>query len=425
MWDTTAELLGLLSLRELNDEELDVTSALKCIQNAASMLYNREAFLAEVSASYDTLVVALDTELLLRDRRDNEDSLLFQIIDVLGLLCDEIEMASTREHEVVEYDECGSAIDTEAIKLKHTLWELELHFIKVLSMMSLREVTEGETSAMLALEYLFDAPQRLQQEDITKEKFLDEVKAAYSDVSESCLDLLALSTAAGFEGEAALLVEILAGLELVCEPAGDTGLRCSMCDAGVLDTDAFAACRECNIIMCIPCGQKPDVPRVLSGDDVTCSHALEEIGADGTAENLIHEPTPTPSCNATAETHVKPETYQVGIVEEPSRMAVVEDKTQSKAPVLGASVESKHAQTCHEIVGVLESALGGAAAVKLLLAEGDSIQEGVVDALYDLEAEAEEVRLGLGLRLEESRVITQTKVGLCADPNPSPNSGPS
>jgi len=43
-----------------------------------------------------------------------------------------------------------------------------------------------------------------------------------------------------------------------------------------------------------------------------------------------------------------------------------------------------------------------AAAVKLLLAEGNSIQEGVVDALYELEAEAEEVRIGLGFRLEES-----------------------
>ena len=133
------------------------------------------------------------------------------------------------------------------------------------------------------------------------------------------------------------------------------------------------------------------MPRVLSGDNIACSHTLEEIGADGTAQNVIPLPTSKPPCNATDEAHVKLETCQVGIVEEPSRMAVAEDKTQSKAPVLGTSVESKHAQKCHEIVGVLESALGGAAAVKLLLAEGDSIQEGVVDALYELEAEAEEV----------------------------------
>ena len=402
MWDTIAELLGLLSLRELKDEERDVLSALKCIQDAASKLHNREAFLTEVSASYDTLMVALDTELLLREGCDNEDSLLFQIMDVLGLLCDGVEIASTCEHEDVECDECGSAIDTEAIQLRHALWELELHFIKVLSMMSLREVTEGETNAMLALEYLFDAPQRLQQKAITGKEFLDEVKAAYSHVSETCLDLLALPTAAEFEMEAVLLAEILAGLELVCEPTEETGWRCSMCDAGILDTDAVAACSECDIIMCIPCGRKPDVPRVLSGDNIACSHTLEEIGADGTAQNVIPLPTSKPPCNATDEAHVKLETCQVGIVEEPSRIAVVEDTTQSQAAVLCVSLESKHAQTCHEIVRVLESALGGAAAVKLLLAEGNSIQEGVVDALYELEAEAEEVRIGLGFRLEET-----------------------
>ena len=403
MREALAKLLGLLSQQDCVDDELVVSRALKLIQNAASKPYNREVFVAEVVASYDVLNEALDNRVMFREGCD-EENLLAQVTDILGLVCESMEMEIGFEEERIGCDVCGrsieyvteafgvcvecdlnmcnecselpvprklpgekacshaveilavgiqcdacgrdipdiesfavckdcdlqfcgdcsllpvprqlsmrdaatcshtlaavqtdeiqGAVDDEAYGLWDELSELELPFMKMLSILSRREVTEGEVSAVVALEYLFDAPTRLKQKEMTMEEFVLEVRSAYSDVQEACLDLTTLFTAAEFEGEAALLAEVLAGLEQLCERAD--------------------------------------------------KESAEAVGSESSVDN--------------------------------------------------ETTTAEDADTRHEIVAVLEGALGGAPAVKLLLAEGEYIQE-CIDALYDLKAEAMKARLGLG-----------------------------
>ena len=85
MMDALSELISLLTRRELTDNEKDVASALNLMQNAASVPFDVEDFVAEVSGSYDTLTEAVEMQLLLAESKKGKTKKIVASLDADGV----------------------------------------------------------------------------------------------------------------------------------------------------------------------------------------------------------------------------------------------------------------------------------------------------------------------------------------------------